>query len=130
MRLLNLSRRTRLLTVAMALFAFMFTQAAIAGFACHSAAEAADMAGMPCAETMADGMDEAGPALCHAHCQSSQASADQLPAAQLASVMQLGAVLSVAIPVVTNPSEHSVQPPLLRVASSPPLAITHCRLRT
>ena len=128
---MTLARRHRLLTVILSLWALLFAQLALAGYACpkiESASEAARMveAGMPCAETMKQAIDDEQPALCHAHCQASPQSDStyQLPA--LATLAQLGVVLTIS----TGPPRSPPAPLApMRPNASPPLAIAHCCFR-
>lgn len=133
----SLSRTWRLLTVVLSLCALLFTQSALAGYACEAAAKAvrvAEMAeaGMPCAESMANPMDDEQPALCHAHCQSAQATSDspQLPA--VLNLAHLAAVFTVLLPSPAGsaPSPTLVQQSLLRRDATPSVAIANCCFRT
>lgn len=138
-RVLTSSRRLRKLTVLMSLWALLFAQTALAGYACPGAAKAAEVARMaahvaaeasPCSEmmSMAGTMDEGNEPLCHAHCQSSQGASDPGSSAHAPDPGQAAAVLTVRLaPTSARPS--GPQLPLLRVAASPPLAITHCCFR-
>lgn len=125
------ARRHRLLTVLLSVCALLFAQLALAGYACPGAAKAAEVArmaeaGMPCAESMAQAMDDAQPGLCHAHCQASQQSADTFQVPLLPALAQLGPVLTVAAapPPAGAPAGAPLRPNI-----GPPLAIAHCCLR-
>lgn len=130
---MTLTRRCRLLTVLLSLCALLFAQTALAAYACPAVAKAAEIAqmaeaGMPCAESPALAVDDEQPGLCHAHCRGEPPSADhyQLPA--LATLDQLGAVLTVASPPVLGGAS-SPQVPLLRRGAAPPLAVRYCCFR-
>jgi hypothetical protein len=128
---MTLARRHRLLTVILSLWALLFSQLALAGYACPKVGQASEVArmmeaGMPCAETMGQAIDDEQPALCHAHCAAPAQSADtyQLPA--LATPAQLGVV--VTRPVAMVRSAQAKRAPT-RPNASPPLAIAHCCFR-
>lgn len=131
---MNTRRRWRLLTVVLSLCALLFTQSAMAAYACPGVAKAVQVAQMteaemPCAESMSKAMDDEQPALCHAHCQSNQGTLDQYQPAQLATAIHFGPVLTVAVPSIQRPSEAFVQASRLRPSASPPLAIANCCFR-
>lgn len=124
-------RRPRLLTVILSLCAMLFAQLALAGYACPAGTRSAEVAamaqaGMPCAETMSRAMDEEQPGLCHAHCQAAQQTADtyQLPA--FAASTQLGSVLVVERPALSEVVRAPERP---RPHASPPLVIVNCCFR-
>jgi hypothetical protein len=128
------NRRHRLITVLFALVSLLFMQLAVAGYVCPGSeskvAEAAAMAeaGMPCAESMPLSMDDQQPNLCHAHCQTSQQSADKH---ELPSPVALGALpadfsLQVAVPVF---SQGPLQAPHLQRTTAPPVSIRNCCFR-
>ncbi len=128
------ARRNRWLTVLVAVAALLFGQLALANYACPGSAKATEVAqmfraGMPCAEEMSRAMDEQQPVLCHAHCQSAQQSADSYQVPLLATLEQLGPVLTLAAAAVSG--EGSALPPrrVLPPPAGPPLAIRHCCLR-
>lgn len=130
---MTLTRRCRLLTVMLSLWAVLFAQTALAGYACPGTAKAAQIAqmvqaGMPCAESMSRAMDDEQPGLCHAHCQAAQQSADNYQLPTLATLAELGAVLTVtfASAIADAPL---LQAPLLRRATAPPLAVRNCCFR-
>ena len=124
--------RHRLITVFVALFSLLFMQVAMARYVCpvsiKSGAEVGmTMAqGMPCAETMA--VDEAQPAICHAHCEAEMLSLDkyELPAPIDISAMTASFRLAVVIPQF---SRVALQAPHLKHATAPPLAIRNCCFR-
>ncbi|MBA2676142.1 hypothetical protein [Ramlibacter sp.] len=132
---MRISRRNRWLTVLVAVAALLFGQLALASYACPGIAKAAEVeqmfrAAMPCAEEMSRAMDdEQHPGLCHAHCQAAQQSADSYQVPPLATLEQLGPVLTVAAATASGespaPPARSTPPP----PAGPPLAIRHCCLR-
>ena len=128
------NRRTRLMTVLFALLSLMSMQLAIAGYLCpgHSAkvAEVAAMAeaGMPCAESMAMTLDGERPNLCHAHCQTSQQSADKYQPPSFVSLAALPADFSMRV-LLPPFSEASLQAPHLQRTTAPPTAIRNCCFR-
>lgn len=132
---MNMSRRWRFLTAILSLCALVFTQSALAAYACAGVAKAmhvAEMteAGLPCAETMSKSMDDEQPALCHAHCQSAQKSLDNSqPPPAPANIADSGGGLTIRLADGPEPARSTVQPSLLRPDSSPPLSISHCCLR-
>jgi hypothetical protein len=128
---MTLARKHRLLTVILSLWALLFAQVALAGYVCPASGKAVQVAamaeaGMPCAETMSKAMDDEQPGLCHAHCQSSQQASDTYQAPHLATLAELGAVLTVE-PAQPRANVPRRAPP--RPNASPPLAIAHCCFR-
>lgn len=130
-------RSWRLLTVILSLWALLFTQAALAGYACEGAVKALEVAqmaeaGMPCAESMSHSMDEEQPALCHAHCQSAQATPDTPKPPPVVNLVHVAYVLTVVLPAAEGsaPSAPLIQPSLLRRVATPSLAIANCCFRT
>lgn len=133
-----LNRRSwRLLTAILSLCALLFAQTAMAAYSCEGLAKAVEIAqmteaGMPCADSMSRSMDDAQPALCHAHCQSAQGTADNYQPPSLPSLGQLGPVLTMLLtPSSSNTVRNRplVQQSVLRPAASPPLAIANCCFR-
>ena len=131
------NRRTCLATVLVALVSLLFMQLAVAAYACPAAgtkaaavAATAAMAdsSMPCAKSMASGLDDAQPNLCQAHCQAGQQSADKheppLP-------LSLGALpADFTMPAqLRRVSGASLQVPHLMRTTAPPAAIRHCCFR-
>ena len=128
-------RRHRLFTVLIALVSLLFMQLAVAGYVCPAGmpgladgGKAEAHAGMPCAESMSASMDGAQPALCHAHCQSDQQSADtyQLPDLPVMPAITLvfnqQDILSISQSVPQ-------QAPLLQRTTAPPLSVRNCCFR-
>lgn len=130
-------RSWRLLTVIFSLCALLFGQAALAGFACEGAVKAVQVAqmaeaDMPCAESMSHAMNEEDPALCHAHCQSANATPDTPQPPPVLNLAHVTSVLKVLLPAAEGsaPGAPLIQRSLLRRESSPPLAIANCCFRT
>ena len=127
-------RRSRCITVFIALVSLLFMQLAVAGYACPGAqqkvAEVAAMAEaqMACAESMAINMDDAQPNLCQAHCQAGHQTADKYdpPAPLDIGAVPVSFLLPNIVPVVLGAP---LQPPHLKRSTAPPLAIRHCCLR-
>lgn len=130
---MRLSRPSRLYAVLLAIASVLFAQLAIAAYACPGlptgqalalAAEADHV--MPNCEQM----DNAQPALCHAHMQASDQSLDKPPSPNVPPVV---AVL--LIPAMSD--LHQALPPVvlytaaaeLRRSSDPPLSIRNCCFR-
>lgn len=129
---MNMSRRWRIITAMLSLCALVFTQSALAAYACQGAGKAMQVAemteaDMPCAASMAAEAEQA--ALCHAHCQTASKSVDNLQLPPLATVAQLGAVLTLKPVNRPEPDGRIVQSSLLRPSAGPPLAISHCCFR-
>lgn len=129
---MSVRRRWRLVTAMLSLCALLFTQTAVAAYACQApvkAVEKAQMAeaGMPCAESMS--IDDEQPELCHAHCQSAQGALDQYQPINIAAPISFAAVLTSALVERPDSTGAFVQAPLLRTSASPPLAITNCCFR-
>lgn len=139
---MHLSHRSRFLTAILSLCALLFAQTALARYACPVAATASPAASttehpasavvraaLPCAEAMPALLDAEQPGLCHAHCQDEQRSADHAQIPVLASLIELGAVLTLAPPA---PPDRGLmlQPSLLQRTTAPPLAVRHCCFRT
>lgn len=128
-------RSWRLLTVILSLWALLFAQAAVAGYACPGVAKALEVArmteaGMPCADSMSQAMDDEQPLLCHAQCQSARATPDSLQPPNLPSLAELGSVLMVSLSPDAGAGSPAQRPdPGGRRRASPPLAISHCCLR-
>lgn len=124
-------RRHRLLTVLLALWALVFAQLALAGYSCPVTARAVEIAqmteaGMPCVESMSQVLDDQQSGLCQAHCQGSHQTADTYQVPALASIHELGVVLTVRLGL------EPIEPPRsfpVRPHASPPLAIANCCFR-
>jgi hypothetical protein len=134
-RKMKLSRRSRFFTVLLALVSLLFTQLAVAAYACPSqnlqqmhdmASVSAVHAGMSGCE----GMDMEQPSLCHAHDQTGNQSLDKPETPHVAPFMPAALLLAVIALDVTVPA--TALPPeiqLLQRATSPPLAIRNCCFR-
>jgi hypothetical protein len=131
---MNVRRRWRVVTVVLSLLALLFTQSALATYACAGPSKAFQVAQMteanlPCAEEMSKSMDNEQPSLCHAHCQSAQGTLDHYQPAQLPAISDVGPVLIVAPAAKPVAPGAYLQPSLLRRSASPPLAVAHCCFR-
>lgn len=127
-------RRWRVLTAVLSLCALLFTQSAIAAYACPGVFKAFEMAqmadaGMPCAEAMAQAMDDAQPTLCHAHCQSAAGTLDQPQPVSPAALLSPVGVLTVRLPSLSESVGLPVQLSVFRTSASPPLAVIYCCFR-
>ena len=118
----------RLATALCAVLSLLFSQLALANYACPAQADAA-MAAMMAAGLPCEGMDAAQPALCHAHAAGAAQSfeAVKLPAPSLPLLVQmlalppvLDAAAAVALPV---PAVAEAKPP------PDPLFLATLRLR-
>jgi hypothetical protein len=129
-----MARRFRFLTVLFSLLVLLLSTAAVAGYACPGSEKALELAqmvdaGMPCAETMSRSMDDEQPGLCHAHCQSSQQTADNFQPPAFADLLRLGVVLTVrGVAIAPRPAIGEASWRLRRV-TSPPLAVRNCCFR-
>jgi hypothetical protein len=127
------SRRIRLFTALFSLWALLWTQSAIAAYACPALAEAVELvamseAGMPCAEMMAQAAQDDQPALCVAHCHPTVQSADAYQVPAVAAPALLATVMVTTMPEPSTAS-NLLSTPDLRRSTSPPLAVRHCCLR-
>lgn len=125
------NRRQRFVTVLFALCALLLAQSALAAYVCPGVATTAAVtmaSGVPCSQPMSSAIDAEQPGLCHAHCQSERQSAESYQLPQLATLTELGAVLTVAA-LATERKEPVLRAPLLRPEASPPLAIRYCCFR-
>lgn len=130
------NRRTRLITLLLALVSLLFMQLAVAGYACPgkqskiepAVTMAKAKAAMPCAESMEMTLDEAQPNLCQAYCQAESQSAYkyQLPPFLAVDALPSTPALQLALlPVVEVP----LRTPHLQRTTAPPLAIRNCCFR-
>lgn len=125
-------RRHRLITVLFALASLLFMQLAVAGYACPVTSKVSEVAamaaaGMPCAGDMAT-VDTDQPGLCHAHCQSSQQTADKVQVPTPVGVMVTGFTYILA-PIRVSAPTRPAQAPLLLRSTAPPLAVRNCCFR-
>lgn len=136
---MRLSRSSRIIGALVALLCVLFSQVAVAAYACPgmrvgeaiegmlpSTAEV-EQHGMP----DCDEMDSSQPALCHAHMQSGDQSLDRPvspsvhPALAVSLVPVIGLLQSVSAPSFVT----SADPEGLRRSSSTPLSILNCCFR-
>ena len=125
------TRRVRFVTVLLSLCALLYGQVALAAYVCPGAGQLVaalqdDMAGMPCAGTMAT--DPAQPTLCHAHCQGEAQSAGEFHLPTFAGPDPLRVFLTIE-PAPAALVQPAFQRPLLQRATAPPLAVRHCCFR-
>lgn len=128
---MKLSRTQRVLAALFTVLSLLFTQFAVAAYACPDlAAEAMAAKVMQEAMPGCTDMDMDKPGLCDAHCASGQQSLDA-PAAPhvgafiatgLVSVLPVGVDLNSALPTRVNST-------LLARSTAPPFAIRHCCFR-
>ncbi|MGS0742322.1 hypothetical protein ACVBEF_10880 [Glaciimonas sp. GG7] len=130
---MKLSRRTRLITAFIMLISMLFTQLAVAGYACPGFnASTVDKPMVMESELMVgcEGMDSAQPALCHASDQAGNQSFDkpQLPHVQ---AFMAAALTLVVHHLSLTYSPRSAEPSslLLTRTTAPPLSIRHCCFR-
>ena len=126
-----LVRRHRLITVLFALFSLLWTQLAIAGYACPAETKAIQTAamaaaGMPCADDTA--MDMEQPGLCNAHCQPTQKTVEKVQAPTPMGAVATGFTYSLEPSRVSAPRPLSQSPSLLR-SSAPPISVRNCCFR-
>lgn len=116
-----MTRRSRLSTALVAIAMLLFAQLAVAAFACDMPAPASPSAMMDCGDA---GMD--GAPLCQKHCN---------PEAQSQAPQAFVAAPFVASFIVAAPQRPLVAMSAgvpafaLRIATSPPIPISYCRLR-
>jgi hypothetical protein len=131
---MKFSGPSRVLAAIITIFSLLFTQLALASYACPGlnaakpamvAADAGDMPG--CADM---NMETPHPGLCHAHCEAGSQNVDtpQAPLVQPFVAAELTAVVSAPEPVA---SSHALQAHwvFLQRSAEPPLAIRHCCFR-
>jgi len=125
------TRTSRLLTALVVLFSLLFTQLAVAAYACPDmapvkAALMLDAAGQPMQDCPMN--DKASPSLCAAHAKVSPLSVDKADPAPIAP-FAAGALLTVlALAETSLPSGVSLHPEaLLPLGTAPPISILHCR---
>lgn len=129
---MKLPRATRIFAAIVMLFSMLFTQLAVAAYACPqlnvakvvSASNADSMPG--CTERM----DGGSPALCNAHCDTGHQSLDTpaAPTVQPFAACQLALVLPRLNLDVSSIASPPASLPLTRI-TSPPFAIRHCCFR-
>jgi len=128
---MKLPRIRRILAALMTIFSLLFTQFAVAAYACPDLAmtamvvKAAQDAMPGCAD-----MDMAQPGLCQAHCDSGHQTLDTPTNPPVAAFVPgcLVAVLP-ALDVQARLAPVQANPVLLTRTTAPPLAIRHCCFR-
>lgn len=134
---MKLSRSSRFVAAAIALFSILFMQLAVAAYACpvlsvdHGKPSATATVDMPAeAMTACHDMDPVQPSLCHAYGQAGNQSLDK------PSVPPLQPFMAIGFGLVVSPLEVSYPPVLtlsdtsyLTHASAPPAAIRNCCFR-
>lgn len=128
------SRQLRLVAALIALFSMLFTQLAVASYACPNLqpvrSAAAKMESMPGCTGMGMGIDMEQPSLCHAHDQVGNQSLDKPNLPQVQPFVAVG--LTQAL-VFLDPTFHTLptQPRrlVLKRITAPPLAIRNCCFR-
>lgn len=133
---MRLRRKYRLLTALVALVGVLFTQLAIAAYACPSlygSQDTAMVANAPSAMASmpdCDQPDSTEPALCLAHCQDAKSSLDkpELPAVAPATFFVSSILVALAPPRLAPLNDVGRDSLLLRT-TSPPIAIRHCCFR-
>ena len=113
---MKLPRKHRILTALIALFGMLFMQLAVAAYACP----------MP----GCDQIDEAQPALCHAHCQAGKSAPDkaEAPVVTPAAVI-VTAILAPPEPLAPVGLPGAEPASFLQRSTAPPISIRHCCFR-
>lgn len=123
-------RHFRIVTTFVALLCVLFTQCAVAAYACPGMGLAMSQAAGQAAMPDCHGTDAMQPALCHAHDQSGKQSLDK---PEIPPVLPFVPVRLVASLVLADDgSSASVAPipePALARATAPPLSIANCCFR-
>lgn len=126
--IMKLSRPSSLIAAIITIFSLLFTQLALAAYACPALNVVAPAATMPGCANMDMQIDQ--PGLCHSHCEAGKQSADtpQAPLVQPFVAAELRVVLSVA---ESDAPYHALQPEsvILKRSTAPPLAIRNCCFR-
>lgn len=129
------SRSTRLVAAVIAVISLLFTQLALASYACPGVTTPARMTMAAADNGMADmdhctGMDKAQPSLCHAHTHSDPQSLNKPDLPSVLPLLVIGPVLSVIL-LDAGVAPPGVIPatPSLSHATEPPMAIRHCCFR-
>lgn len=132
---MKFGRSVRVCSALLALVSLLFTQLALAGYACEvlesfqgTVSASSNAAEDP--QGSCDGMDEVQPALCYAHCHPQTSFVDNIPSPALhaPSFDFIGTAL---VAVTLGPSI-AVLPSvadLLARASSPPISVRNCCFR-
>lgn len=124
-----MKRPTRILAAWLALFAVLFSQLALAAYACPFLAAPVEMAA-PMPEGC-DGMplDLEQPTLCRAHAQQGDQSLDKPLVALPQQALLQGLAGDWRIDPGTDPGSTGEQPSLLARPTAPPVALRNCCLR-
>lgn len=129
------SRSTRFVAAVIAVISLLFTQLAMASYACPGVTTPARMAMAAAGNGMADmdhctGMDKAQPSLCHAHTHSDPQSLNKPDLPSVLPFLVIGPVLSVVLldDGVAPPGVIAAMPSLSH-ATEPTMAIRHCCFR-
>jgi hypothetical protein len=124
---------SRLRQIATALFAaisLLFTQMAVASYACPGMRTVESKVESMAAMAHCSGMDLVQPALCQAHDHVGQQSLDKPDLPHVAPFQASGLVLIIASPAAGMPPPASVVATrFLACATAPPVAIRHCCFR-
>ena len=130
---MHTTRTSRLLTALVVLFSLLFTQLAVAAYACPDmapvkAAVMVDAAGQPMQDCPMN--DKQSPSLCAAHAKASPLSVDKADSAPIAPFMA-GALLAViALPEQAGETAFSLHPDSVRpLGVAPPIPILNCCFR-
>lgn len=128
---MKLSRSSRCLAAAIALFCLLFSQLAVASYACPNllgdTVQQVSATPMPGCTGM---MDMGQPSLCQAHCDTGHQSLDTPDAPQVAPF--LARELALVLPDIAAVEPAAPLHPdatLLARSTAPPLAIRHCCFR-
>lgn len=129
------SRSTRFVAAVIAVISLLFTQLAMASYACPGATTPARMTMAVADNGMSGmdhciGMDKAQPTLCHAHIHSDPQSLNKPDLPTVLPFLVIGPILSVVL------LDHGVAPrdvfttiPSLSHATEPTIAVRHCCFR-
>ena len=131
------SRSTRLVADVIAVISLLFTQLALASYACPGATSPARMSMAAADNGMAGmdhctgaGMDKAQPSLCHAHTHADPQSLNKPDLPSVLPFLVVGPVLSIVLldDGVAPPGTVTAMPSLSH-ATEPTMAIRHCCFR-
>lgn len=123
------SRSTRLLAAVIAVISLLFTQLALASYACPGMTTPARMT-MAAADNGMAGMDKAQPTLCHAHTHSDPQSLNKPDLPTVLPFLVIGPALSVVLlDEGVAPPGVATAIPSLSHATEPTMAIRHCCFR-
>ena len=124
------TRRFRLITVILSLWALLFAQVALAAYECKGLGQGSEpmemQASTPCAESIPSQDRDVG--LCHAHCQASGQQADTYQPPVFASSLAFAPARTVVL--ASTPASPVPPPsPQLRRSGSPPISVRNCCFR-